>query len=244
MHRIHRAARAAAVAALALVAARSSSAQNVGAGAGPPFHAVLLTTGMTTMSVDPLNARMTSNQFAGLSNDAVSYGASGYFSYGRALLGAELHRIAYGEEGLNNGRTDDLRSMQGMLDVGYAVVSTRSLSVFPLLGVGLGRVDVALRDRNGTRSALAEPSFDEIARTPGPESVLSAKVLLYSIGGGADYLVTPRGASVGIVLGVRAGVQTSPNRAVWTRDGQSVAAGPDVGPGGRYVRITVGIGGR
>jgi hypothetical protein len=103
---------------------------------------------------------------------------------------------------------------------------------------------VTLRERNGARTAWVEPSFDEVATSPGEESVLDAKVLLYSIGAGADYLVTPRGASVGVVLGLRAGVQTSPNRAIWTRGGESISAGPDVGPGGRYVRVTVGVGGR
>ena len=196
------------------------------------------------MSVDALNARMTTSQFAGLSNDAVSYGASGYFAYGRALIGAEVHRSAYGEEGLNNGRTDDLSTVQGAINVGYAVLATHHLSLFPQIGVGLGKVDVTLRDRNGTRSAAVEPSFDEIAHTPGPESQLSAKALLFSAGAGVDYLVAPRGASKGVVLGLRAGVLASPNRAIWTRGGQSVSAGPDVGPGGGYLRLMVGVGGR
>lgn len=244
MQRIHLAARAGLAAALSLMALRSSSAQNVGAGSGKPFGVFALATGMATMSVDALNARLVPSQFASISNDAVSYGASGYFSYGRALLGAELHHSSFGEEGLNNGRTDDLSAIQGTLDVGYAVVSTKSLSVFPQLGVGMGRVNVTLRERNGARTGWVEPSFDEIATSPGPESVLEAKVLLYSIGAGADYLVTPRGASKGVVLGVRAGVQSSPNRALWTRGGESVSAGPDVGPGGRYLRVIVGVGGR
>jgi hypothetical protein len=244
MQRTHNAVRVALAAALSLVALHSSSAQNVGVGAGKPFGVLALSTGMATMSVDALNARMVPSQYASLSNDAVSYGGSGYFSYGRALLGAELHRIAYGEEGLDNGRTDDLSAIQGALNVGYAVVSTKALSVFPQLGVGLGRVSVTLRERNGSPPAWVEPSFDEIAASPGAESVLQAKVLLYTVGAGADYLVTPRGASKGVVLGVRAGFQTSPNRAVWTHGGESVSAGPDVGPGGRVVRVTVGVGGR
>jgi hypothetical protein len=244
MQRIRPAARAAFAAALLLAAIQPSSAQNVGVGPGKPFGVLALTTGMATMSVDALNARMVPAQYASLSNDAVSYGVSGYFAYARALLGAEVHRSAYGEEGLNNGRTDDMSAMQGALNVGYALVSTRSLTVFPQLGVGLGRVNVTLRQRNGSPPAWVEPSFDEVAASPGTESVLEAKVLLYSIGAGADYLVTPRGSAKGVVLGVRAGVQTSPNRAVWTRGGESVSAGPDVGPGGRYVRVIVGLGGR
>lgn len=228
----------------ALVAVASASAQGVGMGSGRPFHALVLSTGMSMMSVDALNARMTPSQFAPLSNDAVSYGASGYLAVGRALLGADVSRSAFGEEGLNNGRTDELTATQGMVTAGYALVATDRLSLFPQLGVGLGRVEVALRDRSGAGSAPAEPTFDEVAQSPGTESRMSGRHLLYAFGGGADYLVSRAGAARGVVLGVRAGVLLSPNRTTWTRGGQSIVAGPDAGAGGPFLRVAVGMGGR
>jgi hypothetical protein len=229
--------------ALVAVTARAS-AQGVGAGSGRPFHAIALSTGMSGMSVDALNARMTPSQFAPLSNDAVSYGASGYLAVGRALLGAEVARAAFGEEGLNNGRTDELNALHALATASYAMVSTERLSIFPQLGVGLGRVDVALRDRSGTGTTVAEPTFDEVAQAPGAESRMSGRHLLYSFGGGADYLVSRAGASAGVVLGVRAGMLASPNRTTWTRDGRSVIAGPDAAAAGPYLRVVVGLGGR
>jgi hypothetical protein len=229
---------------VALVVVRGAAAQNVGAGDGRPFHAVVVTTGMSTMSVDGINARMAPAQFAPLSSDAVSFGASGYFAVGRALLGAEAYRATFGEEGLNNGRTDDLSTMQGLVTASYAIVSTRALTVFPQLGVGLGRVEVTLRDRSGTGTTASQPTFDEVSQAPGAESKMTGRHLLYSLGGGADYLVTRRGGSAGIVMGVRAGVLASPNRATWTRNGQSIVAGPDAGAGGPYLRVVVGLGGR
>jgi hypothetical protein len=198
-----------------------------------PFHALVLTTGMSMISVDPLNARLTSASFAGLSNDAVSYGASGYFAIGRALLGAEGFKSTFGEEGLNNGRTDDLNTTQGLVTAAYAIYSSRRVTVFPQLGVGLGRVEVTLRDRSGAGTSASQPTFDEVATAPGAESRLTGNHLLYSFGGGADYLVTSRGSAVGVVFGLRAGLLASPNRA-----------GPDVGAGGPYLRVVVGLGGR
>lgn len=221
-----------------------ASAQGAGAGAGRPFHALVLSTGMGTMSVDALNARMAPSQFAPLSNDAVSYGASGHVAVGRALLGAEVARAAFGEEGLNNGRTNELSALYGLATASYALVSTERLSIFPQLGVGLGQVKVALRDRAGTGTTAAQPTFDEVAQAPGAESVVSGRHLLYSFGGGADYLVSRAGSSVGVVLGLRAGLLASPNRTTWTRDGQSILAGPDAAAGGPYVRVVVGVGGR
>ena len=228
----------------ALLVATSASAQGIGAGDGRPFHAFVVTTGMSTMSVDALNARMTPSRFAPLSNDAVSYGAGGYLAIGRALLGADVGRSAFGEEGLDNGRTDQLSTVQGMATVAYAIVATDRLSVFPQLGVGMGRLDVSLRDRSGTGTSTAQPTFDEVAQAPGAESRMSGRHLLYAFGGGADYLVSRAGSSKGVVLGVRGGLLASPNRTTWTRNGQSIVAGPDAAAGGPYVRVVVGLGGR
>ncbi|MDB4883874.1 MAG: hypothetical protein JWL95_2640 [Gemmatimonadetes bacterium] len=229
---------------LLLVAGRAASGQNSGAGDGRPFHALVLTTGMSRISVDPINARLTPSQFAPLSNDAVSYGASGYFAVGRALLGADVQRSTFGEEGLNNGRTDDLNSMQGLATAAYALVATEHLTLFPQLGVGLGRIEVTLRDRSGVATPASQPTFDEVALAPGTESKMTGRHLLYSFGGGADYLVTRRGSSVGVVMGVRAGLMASPNRATWTRGGQTIVAGPDAGATGPYLRVVVGLGGK
>jgi opacity protein-like surface antigen len=222
----------------------TAAAQGAGLGAGRPFRALVLSTGMSTMSVDALNARVTPSQFAPLSNDAVSYGASGYVAVGRALLGAELTRSAFGEEGLNNGRTDELTAVQGVATAAYALVSTERLSIFPQLGVGLGRVEISLRDRAGLGTTTSQPTFDEVAQAPGAESRMDGRHLLYSFGGGADYLVSRAGSSIGVVLGVRAGMLASPNRTTWTRSGQTVVAGPDAAAGGPYLRVVVGLGAR
>jgi hypothetical protein len=230
--------------ALALLSGRAVSAQNVGVGVGHPFHAVVLSTGMSMMSVEPINARITPTNFASLSDDAVSYGASGYVAVGRALLGAELLRSTFGEEGLNNGRTDDMSTTQGLGTVSYALVSTEHVSLFPQLGVGLGRIEVTLRDWSGIGTTSSQPTFDEVAQSPGAESRMTGRHLLYSFGGGMDYLVTRGGASTGVVMGIRAGMLASPNRATWTRNGQSIIAGPDAGASGPYLRVVVGLGGR
>lgn len=226
------------------VAPVRADAQGAGLGRGHAFHVAALSTGMSTMSVDALNARVTPTQFAPLSNDAVSFGASGYVAVGRALLGAEVARSSFGEEGLDNGRTDELSALHGVVTAGYALVATEHVSIYPQLGVGLGRVAVSLRDRSGTSAAQTQPTFDEVAQAPGAESRLTGRHLVYSLGAGADYLVTRAGASRGVVLGVRAGLLASPNRTTWTRDGETVVAGPDAAVGGPFVRVVVGFGGR
>jgi hypothetical protein len=223
-------------------------AQSPGIGEHQPFHALVLTTGATTMSVDAINAALQSATpvFAGLSNDGITYGASGYYAFGRALLGADYSRTTFGEEGLSNGRTDDLNSQQILGTVSYAIIATGHLNVFPTLGVGIGHFDVTLRDRAGGAGATAaQPTFAEIAQNPGLETTISGSHLAYSVGGGADYLIT-RGVPdhAGVVFGVRAGYLLAPNRTTWTAGGRTVVAGPDASAGGPFVRVVVGIGGR
>ena len=48
---------------------------------------------------------------------------------------------------------------------------------------------------------------------------------------------------VGVVLGVRFATAISPNRTTWTHNGRTVFGGPDVGPVGGMLRLSVGIGG-
>jgi hypothetical protein len=210
-----------------------------------PFNALVFMTGATTMSVDALNAQLTNAHFAGLSNDGVSYGASGYFTWGRAMLGAEFSRATFGEEGLSNGRTDDLNAMQYLGTVSFALVTSSNLTVYPTLGVGKGSFDVTLRDRSPSGTAVpSTPTFAEVAANPGSATTLNGSHLVYSVGAGMDYLATRGGGSVGVVLGIRAGYLLAPNRTTWTARGSEVVAGPDGSAGGPFVRLVVGVGGR
>ena len=197
------------------------------------------------MSVDAMNVMLTKNGFAGLSNDGISYGANAYYAFGRALLGADYARASYGEEASSADRTDALRAQQFAFTASFAVVATPHLSIYPTLGVGLGTFDVSVRNRSGgTTASSAQPTFEEVAQSPGTESTLSGSHLLYTLGGGADYLVT-RGASdhSGVVFGARAGLAVAPNRTTWSTSGRTVVAGPDASSGGPFLKVFIGFGG-
>ena len=197
------------------------------------------------MSVDGLNGMLRNARFAGLSNDGISYGFGGYYAYGRALLGADVSHTAYGEEGLSTGRSDDLNATQMLATVSYAVLATGRVNMFPTFGIGSGRFDVTLHARDGTTTSNPAPTFDEVAENPGPSSMLSGHHLLYSVGGGADFLVVRRAADKGgVVLGLRGGYLLAPNRTTWTSSGRPVVTGPDASAGGPFLRIVVGVGGR
>lgn len=210
-----------------------------------PFHALVFTTGATTMKVDALNSTLASGHYAGLSNDGISYGASAHYAFGRAMLGADFSKTTFGEEGLSNGRSNDLNAMQVLGTVSFAIMTTPRLTLFPTLGVGTGKFDVTLRDRNKSAqpAATTERTFAELVADAGASTTVSGNHLMYSVGGGLDFLVT-RGASSGVVLGLRAGMLVAPNRTTWSSGGTHVVAGPDASAGGPFARLVVGIGGR
>lgn len=229
------------MAAAVVIEAQPARAQEPGA-----FNALVFTSGATTMSVDGLNRVLTDARFAGLSNDGISYGLSGYYAYGRALLGLDIARTAYGEEGLSNGRSDDLNATQMLATISYAVRANGRLNMFPTLGIGAGHFDVTLRDRDqATVSSDRTPTFAEVAQNPGQSTTVSGRHLLYSVGGGADFLIARRSSDKGgVVLGLRGGYLIAPNRTTWTSGGRPVITGPDASAGGPFVRVVVGIGGR
>src|SRR5689334_24615452 len=55
-------------------------------------------------------------------------------------------------------------------------------TLFRSLGVGVGRVEVTLRDRSGASTTEAAPTFDEVAQAPGAESRMSGRHLLSAPG--------------------------------------------------------------
>ena len=231
---------------LAVALATVSVAPIVRGQESAPFHALAFTSGATMMKVDGLNGMLRDARFAGLSNDGVSYGMSGYYAYGHALLGADVSRVAYGEEGLSNGRSDDLNATQLLATASYAIVDNGRLNLFPQLGIGAGRFDITLRDRSGgAATAQSTPTFDEVAQSPGPSTIVSGHHLLFSIGGGADLLIARRATdNLGVVFGVRGGYLVAPNRTTWTREDRPVITGPDASAEGPFLRIVVGVGGR
>lgn len=228
---------------LGAIVAPNATAQNPGFGNAQPFHAIALTAGAAALSVDPVNAVLTNSGFSSLPSRAMVGGAAAYFAFGRALLGANVQRARVGERGSGNGRTDDLTANAVAITGGYAVVSTNRLSVYPMVGVGLGRFAVTLHDNSGAPAATAtQPTFAELAQSPGAASTLAGTHLVFDVGMGQDYLLkAPAQEGASVTIGVRAGIVAAPNRTTWRSGARTVVAGPDASVGGPYLRVAVGV---
>ena len=234
-------------AALALpLRAQGARGEGVGPGGTFPFASFFIATGGSTAATGELNIRLDTAKYFAVSNDAISYGGGGRLAFGRMIFGGEFAMTDFGEEGNPvNVKTSALRSNFYLAQVGYAVYAGRHLNIYPMLGVGAGRMVVTLSDRNGGGKPPAgvDPSFTDIVLHPNYSSKLDATYLLFEPSIGGDWLVLRSVADrMGLTLGARVGQKLAPNRAAWHLNGGKVVGGPDIGPNGPWLRRTAGIG--
>lgn len=215
------------------------------------FGAVQFVAGGAYMNVDALNARFAEALYPSISDDGISFGASAYGAWGNTLLGIEFGSVDFGQEGLNNGRVNQLKSSHLMATVGYAVLQRNRFQVYPFLGIGSGRVRVLAADL-GSATVAPDSSVigrdvlfdDAIGRAGRAGTWIDGGFLLFEPGVGADVILRRNpGDRLGIVLGVRAGTRIAPNNTSWRSGGFRVGSGPDVAPTGSYLRVSFGIGG-
>ena len=233
---------------VAPLGAQGARGEGVGPGGTFPFASVFLATGGNLTSTDGINEYIRKGGYFAVSNDAISYGGGVRGNWGRLVFGGELAYADYGEEGNpDNGRNVALKSRYYMAQAGYAWYAGRHLNVYPMLGVGVGSVTLTLSDRNGggTPAAGTQVTFPEVVLHPNFSSDLTGNYLLFEPAIGADWLVLRSVADrFGVSIGARLGKRIAPNRATWKLDGTKVVGGPDAGPDGTFMRLTIGIGWR
>ncbi len=228
--------------------AQGARGEGVGPGGTFPFASVFFGSGGSVAFTGDLNARLDTANYFAVSNDAISYGGGARFGFGRMIFGGEFAMTDFGEEGdPTAGRTSALKSQFYLAQVGYTWWAGRHLNVYPMVGLGAGRMAVTLSDRNGGGAPPSgvDPSFTDVVLHPNYSSRLDATYLLFEPAVGADWLVLRSvGDRFGLTFGARTGRKIAPNRAAWKLDGRKVIGGPDVGPDGMWLRLTAGIGWR
>jgi hypothetical protein len=197
--------------------------------------------GGSSIENDALNDKLVSKGYSSISDD--------YFSIGGGFLHKTNSRWLYGVEGhyliteqkdnnLQNGSYNtSLTAAYGFLDVGYAVVSTGNLNIYPLLGIGVG----------GTWLKIGKNNFDNILDNPQGNAEVYTGSFLLNFALGSDYLFKLKEFEKndgGIVLGFRVGYTYTPWEGDWWTDMVDVEGGPKTGMTGPYVRLMIGFGGK
>ncbi len=213
----------------------------------PARWSVFVSTGAALTQTTTINARLATDGYAAVSDDAIVIGLGGYGSFGPLRLGVESVNLDAGEESTPGGRFARLQAHYSTITLGWDLVPRARYSIVPTLGVGRGKYVLTVGDLSGggVTPASPQPSFDEVLAAPGPVSRLAGGHWIWEPMIAGDLLLT-RGAtrSRGITLGLRAGYRIAPNRPEWRYRGDRASGGPVDQAAGPIVRLTVGVGGR
>ncbi len=213
--------------------------------------------GFQTTDLASLNARLVGAGYPTFDEEFLTLGGFGLGSVGRLLIGGEGHALMPLENTTDDGvyRTR-LSGGYGMFNLGVMAVSTRALDVYPVFGIGGGGMSLEVIERSS-------PTFDDVLDEPGRSSRLTESGFLVSASLGVDYRFgadrrsrrwdrrrdhdrdrdrgNDDGGGGGLFVGVRAGWLWAPGDAQWELDAlNEVAQGPEVGPTGLFVRVSIG----
>jgi hypothetical protein len=197
--------------------------------------------GGSRLDIDVVNDRLVSKGYSSFSDEYFSIGG-GFLSKtnSRWLIGVEGHYL-FNEEKDNvipNGNYKTLlTTAYGFFDVGYDLVSTEDLNIYPLMGFGLGF----------TWLKIGKNNFDDILSDPERNAELYTGTFLLNFAFGFDYLLKTKEYEKnkgGLVLGFRVGYTYAPWKGGWWTDMIDIDNGPKIGMTGPYMRFMIGFGGK
>jgi hypothetical protein len=194
--------------------------------------------GIQNMDLDELNFALTSNGYPDFHDNFFSLGGGGYGVRNRLVIGGEGHALLQsGETTFDGGFRTSIAGGFGMFNLGYQVVRTGNLAIYPLIGIGGGGITLSISER-------VTVDFDDVLDDPGRSARLTTGAFVVGGALGADWFVPLGNARGGMVIGVRGGYNYSPIETDWDLEGSDVAGGPDVALTGPFVRLSIGGGRR
>ena len=191
--------------------------------------------GWATLDLDELNGRLAAQPepYSAFPEDMLALGVGGHVRFQRFLLGGEGQAlIATDEADFSDQRRARLSGFFAALTLGYAVVATPALDVYPLLQLGGGGVSMEIEERG-------DQGFDEVLSDPGLSTTITNSTFLGGAGLGLDYAF-----GNGLLIGVRGSYNVTPGADNWKGDERDILGGPDVELTGPVLRVMVGFGGR
>ncbi|PKL76864.1 MAG: hypothetical protein CVV27_08100 [Candidatus Melainabacteria bacterium HGW-Melainabacteria-1] len=200
---------------------------------------LLFSLGYSRTDLTALNSSMQAKGYLPFSQDALSLGGS---------LQVVIHRVITEFEGnvaliapsLNDNFTASLTTGSFLLNFGYQFRPVRNLSIYPLVGIGMGLMDLSFTRRN------LQPSFDEFLDNPGRQGRIDNLTLALNAALGLDWR-----SDWGFQIGLRGGYLWSLPSNWWSltdvySDEDSnrsipIAGGPSVSLSGPYLKVMMGF---
>lgn len=224
-----------AAAALLAVAARPARAQLTADTASTelPKGAIAIHGGMTRLDAGAFNDALSTRGRPGLPETAPVAGVETWVRWKHAVLAvsgqAFVQRRAFG-----TFFDTEFSGGAAQVDLGYPVVATRGFLLWPMVGAGSTRANVALRARG-------DVSFPDVLVDPARSTDLTAWSWQGHVGVGAVKVITPPRWNVLLTLEGRAGWIAPLGGTDWRSGPWDVRQAPDLAQRGLYVRAGVGL---
>ncbi|MFC1489764.1 hypothetical protein ACFL6K_00995, partial [Candidatus Latescibacterota bacterium] len=196
-----------------------------------------LSLGGVSFDMDNLNTSLDNKGFSKFSDDLFSIGGGAFHKVApRFLIGAEGHFLIGKQISSDIGTktyTSSILGGYGLLNMGYLAHTSDHLDVMPILGLGLG----------GLNLKIGESSFDAILDNPTRAASLYTMSFLFNFALQTEYkvkILDDNGKDAFFCVGLQAGYLLSPFDSGWYMDEIALTDDPDGGLSGPYLRLTIG----
>lgn len=199
---------------------------------------MLFNTGYSRYNLSELNQVMQGKGYSAFSENLFSVGGSMQLVAWNFLTELEGN-VAFGAPSINDTYYTNLSAGNVLLNFGYQLKPVKELSIYPIVGLGIGIAQLDFTRRN------LLPSFDEFLTNPGRQGQISNLLFTLNAGVGIDWEW-----DWGAQIGIRGGYLWTPPSNWWdiqdVRDDDNsrslaVAGGPSISLSGPYVRVMLGF---
>ncbi len=188
-------------------------------------------------SLDEVSSALFSAGYDSLPLWYMTTGGYGYGVLGKVIVGGE--GMGFTQEFSTGDHRREVEAGFGAFDIGYIVVASKSVLVYPFLGIGGGSISIRLTEQS------TPVDFHNVLADPDLEATLTTSVFLLSANLGMDWylLFGDEEGGGGFILGIRGGYVFQPKEGQWTMGDIDVVNVPDVRLSGPYISFSIGMAG-
>ncbi len=193
--------------------------------------------GENWVSLSNLNTILARACYSKLRSNGLAFGGGGFAVKRRWLWGGM-------GAGFNNGSTTANGNKvafgggYGLFDLGYMILNTPKMALYPMIGIGGGGLTLKITRQSGPKE------LSDLLKNPEGEVQITSGDFLLNVGFGFHFLLAKkekRGKGTGgLLVGARAGYLVSLIHGNWRMEQGDVPGAPKSPFTGPYVYITIG----
>jgi len=179
-----------------------------------------------------INSSLKANNIPEVNEAFFGYGGGGHAYIGRLVIGGQGYGFQTPEK--NNGTyRSNFSGGVGFFDVGYVLLNSKKILLYPLVGFGGGSYTINIYDPAST-------DFNSLLANPRRGTQLRTEQFILDLGLQANLFIFQ---TKFFSVGVKGGYQLSPVEASWTDANGTLANGPEFSANALYGQINLTFGG-